>query len=219
MRLYLIRHGQTPANVVGELSTDHPGPGLTPLGVRQAEALPGALAGAGIEALYVSTLIRTHLTAAPLARALALEPRVLDGVHEIEAGDLEDRSDAEAVHEYHRVVAEWYLTGLGEPMPGGPDGEAFFARFDRSVREVAAAGHGIAAIVSHGAAIRTWAGMRTRNLDGQFILEHPLANTGVVVLEGSPETGWLCVEWEGEPLGGERLDDPSAADPLGEPVV
>lgn len=225
MRLLLIRHGQTPANVAGELSTAHPGPGLTPLGARQAEALAAALtgsgtgAGAGVEAIYVSTLIRTHLTVAPLARALGIAPIELDGLHEIEAGELEDRSDAASVHEYHRVIAEWYLTGLDVPMAGGADGHAFFARYDRSVREIAAHGHAVAAAVSHGAAIRTWAGMRARNLDGQFILEHALANTGVVVLEGDPERGWTCVEWEGEPLGGERLDDPSAADPLGEPLL
>ena len=27
MRLFLIRHGQTPANVLGQLDTAHPGPG------------------------------------------------------------------------------------------------------------------------------------------------------------------------------------------------
>lgn len=40
MRLIIIRHGQTPANVLGRLDTAHPGPGLTALGERQAEAVP-----------------------------------------------------------------------------------------------------------------------------------------------------------------------------------
>ena len=43
MRLLLIRHGQTPANVLGQLDTARPGPGFTPLGERQAAMTPRAL--------------------------------------------------------------------------------------------------------------------------------------------------------------------------------
>ncbi|HEY1158028.1 MAG TPA: phosphoglycerate mutase family protein, partial [Arthrobacter sp.] len=43
MKLLLIRHGETPGNVLGQLDTDHPGPGLTELGERQAEAMARAL--------------------------------------------------------------------------------------------------------------------------------------------------------------------------------
>lgn len=89
MRLYLIRHGQTPSNVQRLLDTGEPGPGLTELGRQQAEALPEALAGAGIEALYASSLVRTQLTARPLADALGLEPAIRPGLREIGAGDLE----------------------------------------------------------------------------------------------------------------------------------
>ncbi|KTR37372.1 histidine phosphatase, partial [Curtobacterium oceanosedimentum] len=42
MRLLLIRHGQTPANVSGVLDAEVPGPGLTELGQQQADALPAA---------------------------------------------------------------------------------------------------------------------------------------------------------------------------------
>ena len=66
MRLILVRHGQTPANVLGQLDTAHPGPGLTERGFEQAERVPEALRGENIDAIYVSTLIRTQLTAAPL---------------------------------------------------------------------------------------------------------------------------------------------------------
>ena len=67
MRLFLIRHGQTPANVLGELDTAHPGPGLTELGTRQAAVIPDALRLESIDAVFASTLVRTHLTAQPLA--------------------------------------------------------------------------------------------------------------------------------------------------------
>jgi probable phosphoglycerate mutase len=92
MRLLLIRHGQTPANVLGQLDTARPGPGLTELGARQAAEIPDALANERVDALVASTLLRTQLTAAPLAGARGLEVEVRPGLHEIEAGDLESRT-------------------------------------------------------------------------------------------------------------------------------
>ncbi len=89
MRLILVRHGQTPANVDGILESTVPGPGLTALGHEQAEALVEALADEKIDAIFVSSMIRTHLTAAPLVAARGLEPAVRDGLREIAAGDVE----------------------------------------------------------------------------------------------------------------------------------
>ena len=42
-----------------------------------------------VDAIYVSDLIRTHQTAAPLAEDRGLEPVVRSGVREIQAGDYE----------------------------------------------------------------------------------------------------------------------------------
>jgi probable phosphoglycerate mutase len=67
VRLLLIRHGQTPHNVTGALDTAFPGAGLTALGEAQARALPTALSGETISAIYASPLVRTQLTATPLA--------------------------------------------------------------------------------------------------------------------------------------------------------
>ena len=72
MRLMLIRHGQTPSNVLGLLDTNPPGPGLTDLGIRQAAALPATLAGCRIDAIYASNQPRAQLTAQPLAAARGL---------------------------------------------------------------------------------------------------------------------------------------------------
>lgn len=104
MRLLLIRHGQTPANVLGRLDTARPGPGLTELGLAQAAEIPAALSSHRISEIYTSVLLRTHLTADPLVRSLSLAPRVLPGVHEIEAGSLEGRTDRAAISEYLGTV-------------------------------------------------------------------------------------------------------------------
>src|SRR3978361_1596701 len=80
MRLLLIRHGQTPANVLGQLNTRKPGPGLTAIGEKQAAAVPGALRGEQVGAVFASTLIRTQLTAEPLSQERGLPVTVLDGL-------------------------------------------------------------------------------------------------------------------------------------------
>lgn len=218
MRILLIRHGQTPANVQGILETSHPGPGLTDLGQEQAAALPSVLAGERIRGIYVSTLLRTQLTATPLATELGLEPVVEEGLHEIEAGSLEGLRDRASVMAYLGTLHEWGLGRLGTPMPGGPDGHDFFARYDGALDRIAARhdADDTVVAVSHGAAIRVWCGGTARNIDPSYAERHDLENTGIIVVEGSREAGFDVVTWMGEPVGGFALSDPTAVDPAGE---
>lgn len=219
MRLLLIRHGQTPANVRGELATARPGPGLTALGRRQALAIPDAVAGEQIAAIYVSPLVRTGETAAPLAGVLGLEPEVREGFEEIEAGDLEDARDLPSVMTYVTTAFGWAGGDLDPRMPGGIDGHGFFGRFDGAVAQIAA-DHldQTVAVFSHGAAIRVWTGARAANLGAGYTANRHLDNTGVVVLRGSPDEGWRAETWAGEPVGGDELADHTAEDPLGDPI-
>ncbi|PPG12781.1 histidine phosphatase family protein [Rathayibacter sp. AY1C6] len=216
MRLLLIRHGQTPSNVAGLLDTRIPGPGLTDLGRTQAAALPGQLAGEGIGALLVSTMVRTHETAAPLAAALGLEPIERDGIREVAAAGLEMRGDDAAVEEYMGTVFRWAGGETSIRLAGGETGDEFAARYDAVVAEAEALGHEVVALVSHGAAIRCWAGLRSLDLDARFIADHLLDNTGVVVLEGSGDA-WTLVSWQGEPVSGVGAAAPSG--PAGETTV
>jgi broad specificity phosphatase PhoE len=197
VRLLLIRHGQTPANVEGILETTVPGPGLTALGAEQAAALPAALAHEHIDAMFVSTMVRTHETAAPLAEACGLTPVVRAGIREISAGDLEGRNDDEAVLTYVRTFLHWAEGDPHERMPGGEDGHELLARFDEVVAEAEALDVPCVAFVSHGAVIRAWSAMRADNIDAEFIDDHYVLNTGVVVLEGSTDGGWTVESWLG----------------------
>ncbi|MFE7075310.1 histidine phosphatase family protein [Streptomyces sp. NPDC057620] len=218
MRLLLIRHGQTPSNLKHLLDTAEPGPGLTPLGLRQADALPDALAGEEIGALYASTLLRTQLTAAPLAARTGLEVRVRDGLRELSAGDLEMRGDAQAVETYMTTVFAWSAGDVELRMPGGENGVEALGRLDAVIAEAAGSGVPTVAMVSHGAAIRMWTAARADNVDVEFAAAHALENTGIVILDGTPADGWWVRTWEGRSLGpGSGL--PEASGPTGEPVA
>ena len=198
MRLLLIRHGQTPSNVDFLLDTAIPGPGLTALGEQQAAALPEVLAGEDIEALYASTLVRTQLTAAPLAAARGLDVLVRGGIRELEAGDLEMLpGNTEQGELYMKTVFAWAAGDTELRMPGGESGAEALARYDAVVAEAAGSGAGTVAMVSHGAAIRMWTAARADNVDVPFAAARPLDNTGVVILEGSPTDGWKAITWAG----------------------
>jgi broad specificity phosphatase PhoE len=214
MRLLLVRHGETPSNLDHLLDTAVPGPGLTPLGEAQAAALPEALADEDVEALYASTLLRTQLTAAPLAAARSLAVTVRDGIREVSAGDLEMLpGESPEGQEYMRTVFAWAAGETALRIPGGESGEEALSRYDAVIAEAAASGARTVAMVSHGAAIRMWTAARAHNVDITFAAARPLKNTGVVILEGSPSDGWKALSWEGatvEPAG--------EGGPTGEPV-
>jgi broad specificity phosphatase PhoE len=213
MRLILIRHGQTASNVAGSLDTAVPGPPLTELGERQASALPDALAGESIGAIFASTQQRAQLTAAPLAAARGLTVRIRDGIREIEAGSLELRTDRRSVERYLTTCFDWASGRLDSRMPGAETGHEVFARFDAVVREASALDLDAVTFFSHGAIIRAWAGWAGRNVDGDFAAGRPVSNTGVVILDGSVIDGWTVDSWTGAAIGGASLTEAAADGP------
>ena len=211
-----MRHGQTHANVSGELDTAHPGLDLTDLGRAQALAASKALADEHLDAIYVSSRVRTHQTAAPTAEARGLGLTQLDGLEEIQAGDYEMAADHDSVAGYIGAVAAWLDGDLTHRMPGSETGEEFLARFDAAVRTIVDAGHEAALVVSHGAALRTWVSTRMEPHPDAPPATQPLHNTALIVLEGDVDAGWRMVSWQGHPVGGDYLEDPTAEDPTGD---
>jgi broad specificity phosphatase PhoE len=220
MRLLLLRHGQTHGNTAGALDTAYPGLDLTELGRQQAEAAARALAEAGVDQIFVSPLVRTHQTAAPLAGLLGIEPRELLGLREIAAGDYEMASDHDAIAGYIGTVADWIEERYDTRMPGGESGHEFLARYDAAVAEihraVEEAGHTRAVLVSHGAAMRTWISARVPGVESHAKATDPLHNTACIELTGDPLAGWEIAAWHPDPVGGAYLDDVSAPDPTGQ---
>lgn len=216
MRLILIRHGQTSSNVAGLLDTAIPGADLTDLGREQAAALPVALPDEPIEAVYASTAARAQQTAAPLATSLGLSVIVRDGIREIGAGTGEMQSSHQAVQTYMDTIIAWAHGDLDTRMPGAENGHEVFERFNAVIDEATEQGHTTAAIVSHGAMLRSWLGLRAVNIDGPFIGTHPITNTGVVVVTGDQTAGWRVETWTGTALGGDSVTSTADDGPVAE---
>ena len=206
MRLIFVRHGQTAPNIDGRLDTDEPGAGLTDLGRAQAAALPATLEAELIDVLYASTLVRTQQTAAPLAASRGLEVRVRGALREVRAGTIEMRGDAAAVRQFRDAAYAWSAGDVEVRLPGAESGAEVFARYDGVIGEIAGSGAGTAVVVSHGTVIRTWVAARARNVTPDFAAANSLANTGVVVLEGSPQDGWSALGWNGRALAESARD-------------
>ena len=94
--LLIVRHGESaaaaPGPAVPDCATATATRELDPVGVRQAELLADRLQHETIDAIYVTTLRRTHQTAAPLAARLGITPVVEPDLREVFLGEWEGGS-------------------------------------------------------------------------------------------------------------------------------
>ncbi|ORB30682.1 histidine phosphatase family protein [Mycolicibacterium parafortuitum] len=201
MTLTFVRHAESLANAAGIIDTGVPGPGLSEKGWAQAEAVAPALAGIGFDGVYVSSMLRTQQTAQPM---LALLPgsgvQVLPGLREISAGIFEGASEDEGLGRVGYALAPvlWMLGARFLPVPGGEDGNAFDARVDGAIQQIADNGDENAVAFAHSATIMFWVMMNVDNPDLGLMLRHQLDNTESVVIDGSHEEGWTLVSWAGQ---------------------
>jgi broad specificity phosphatase PhoE len=128
------------------------------------------------------------------------------------------RGDDQAVETYLSTAFAWSAGNTERRIPGGENGREALGRFDSVVEEAGGAGVVTVAMVSHGVAIRMWVAARAGNVDVEYASTHELPNTGIVVLTGTPCSGWRVLLWDDRPVG---LDDVLADEsgPAGETVA
>lgn len=92
VHVLLVRHGESAAAVPGVPFKDvdgHGDPKLHPEGVKQAVKVGERLRHEPIDAIYVTNLMRTHQTAAPLCQHLGIKPIVEPDFREVYLGEYE----------------------------------------------------------------------------------------------------------------------------------
>jgi probable phosphoglycerate mutase len=191
-RLVLVRHGRSTANVARVLDTRPPGAPLDELGREQAERLAARLVGWPIRAVRASSAVRAQQTAAPLAATLGLPVAVVHGLHEIDAGDLEGRSDPAALAAFDEVYDAWWRGELGTRLPGGESALDLRARFLPALQTIVdGVLEGDVVVVSHGAAVR----LAAAALLGDTAETWYVPNAGLVVLQRDTD-GWVLESWD-----------------------
>lgn len=155
--ILLIRHGETQAAMRGEVfpMIDGQGdPALRSEGEAQARAVADRLAREAIDAIYVTTMQRTHQTAAPLAKALGRTPIVMPELREVFLGDWDGgeyrfrAASNDPAFVRARDSGEW-----GE-IPGAETTADLHARVARGLRQIAATHPDqLVAVVVHGGVV------------------------------------------------------------------
>ncbi|MET0146343.1 MAG: histidine phosphatase family protein [Ilumatobacteraceae bacterium] len=155
--LLLVRHGESEPMVPGRpfpLVDGHGDPALAPEGRRQAERVGERLAHLPIDAIYVTSLRRTHETAAPLASRVGIEPVVERDLREVHLGEWEGELYRQKVVERDPVAVRMLVEERWDVIPGAESSEALRARVRGALeRIVAAHPDQRVVIVSHGGVI------------------------------------------------------------------
>ena len=163
--ILLVRHGESAPEVPGRPAPQvdgHGDPALAPGGRHQAELVGARLAGQPITTIYVSTLQRTHQTAAPLARHLGLTPIVEPDLREVHLGEWEG-TFRQRVAEGGPLVAQLFREGRWDVLPGAEPSDDFASRTTAAIDRIAGAHPGeLVVAVCHGGVIGQVLGTASR---------------------------------------------------------
>lgn len=155
--MLLIRHGETQAAVRGEMFPMIEGqgdPALRPEGHAQAQAVGERLKSEAIDAIYVTTMQRTHQTAEPLATALGITPNVEADLREVFLGDWDGGEFRFRAAENDPAFIRARDNECWGELPGAETFIELQTRVVRGLRRIAAAHpNQLVAVVVHGGVV------------------------------------------------------------------
>lgn len=140
--ILLIRHGESMPARPGEsfpMKDGHGDPPLHPNGHSQASAVGDRLRHERFDALYVTTLQRTHQTAAPLALALGMTPMVEPDLREVCLGEWDGGEYRIRAANRDPIYVRMLETQDWGVIPGAESSETFMARVRAGIERIAAA--------------------------------------------------------------------------------
>ncbi|WP_327143038.1 histidine phosphatase family protein [Nocardia sp. NBC_01327] len=217
-KLILVRHGETEGNVAKLLDTQLPGLPLTERGVAQAKTF-GATLITPPQRLFCSEALRARQTGGYIEAATGTPLEVLEGLQEVQVGELEGLNTQAAHEQFQDVYHAWHFGDLSLRVPGGESGMEVLDRYvpilerlrddyltDPEAPDVI--------LVSHGAAMR----LISRELAGvprRFAANNHLDNTETIELVPTTGGGWECTRWGSytPPFGEDAA--PTGDDPMG----
>lgn len=174
--LILIRHGETDWN--RELRFQgHIDVPLNDTGHEQARRLGLRMAGAQVDRLVCSDLMRAQQTAAPAAQQLSLQAVTSAALREQHFGIVEGMRADEIQAQHPRAWEDWLKFQEDHAMPEGESPRQFHTRILAALGELAAANVGrTVMVVTHGGALdMVWRTVRGLGLNGPRQSEIPNA--------------------------------------------
>ena len=122
LTLYLLRHGESAANVKRVFASLRIDPPLSDAGIRQAAAQAESLKDIEFSAIYSSHLLRARQTAEIVGQRCGIGPTISEALHEVDVGILDgkDQDAAQNWEDFMSIMGEW---NRGFPDAGFPGGE------------------------------------------------------------------------------------------------
>lgn len=202
MRLYFVRHAESEANLLEEISNRGRKHGLTERGRVQAAALADNLRPARADKIYTSPLLRAVQTAEILASALGLAVETSDTLREYDCGILEGQSDPASWALHRQVRLAWLEQGDWEQrIPGGESFLDMRARFEPFIQRLLQSPRDASLIlVGHGGLYTCMLPLILANVSFAFATVQTFPNTAYVLAHSQPDGSLLCLEWCGVPV-------------------
>lgn len=155
LKLYFLRHGQTPFSRDNDFCGAGLDPELTPDGAEMARAFAAAYKTTPWSAVYASPLRRTIATAQPLCDAVGITPELRPDLMEIHYGKWEGQSVESVNRDFHDDYIRWSADPAWNAPTGGELAVAISRRTVRVVEEIKQRFNtGNVLVVSHKATIR-----------------------------------------------------------------
>jgi probable phosphoglycerate mutase len=191
--IILVRHGASAPAVKGEpfpLVDGHGDPPLAPEGEAQADAVAERLAAEELAGLFVTTLQRTHRTAAPLAERTGLAPVVVPELREVSLGEWEGGEFRVRMAEGDPVAIQAVTEERWDVIPGAETMASLASRVRDGVEAiVAVAGPDVrVAAIVHGGVIGEACRQATDSRAFAFVHSDNGSLTRLIVLPGG---AWL----------------------------
>lgn len=207
--LFVVRHGESAPAVHDQpfaLVDGHGDPELAPDGRWQAERVGERLASEPIDAIYVTSLRRTHETAAPLAARLGITPIVEPDLREVFLGAWEGGVMRVRVAEGDPIAGRLFAEQDWGVIPGAESNADLVARVVPALQGIADAHpdqrvvvvvHGgvIGAIVAHASGARPFAFAGADNGS----ISHLVITGRQWIVRRFNDTGHLAGELSAEP--------------------
>jgi broad specificity phosphatase PhoE len=148
MRLILVRHGETEWNREYRVQGLRDIP-LNDFGRVQAEAIATTLKDEAVEAIYTSPLQRALETANSINQFHQVEIIILDGLKELNVGELDGLYSPEMKSKYPDFYQSWKADAASARMPGGESLPELQDRVWASIQSILDKSGKLVIVVSH----------------------------------------------------------------------
>jgi broad specificity phosphatase PhoE len=185
--LYLVRHGENPANVKREFSYKILDYSLNERGVRQAEQTAAYFSNGEVkvDVIFSSPLKRALETAQIIGAQTGHDVSIIEEFREINCGDFDGTPPTPEMWAHHdRILEAWRAGDHTVRFPGGEDYLTLLERVRAGLAQATAGRDGQnIVIVAHGGIVSASLKDVCRDLDERIIYASPNRNCAITELD------------------------------------